>query len=77
MYVKALKPFTERDESGNLFSPAMGAIFEVASVKGASLISQGLAEEYNLITPTGTKTISENGTFDVTQYAEAVVNVGG
>lgn len=77
MYVKALKPFTERDENGNLFSPAMGDIFEVTSDKGASLISQGLAEEYNLITPTGTKTITENGTgIDVTQYATATVNVG-
>lgn len=77
MYVKALIPFTERDDSGNLFSPAMGAIFEVTNTKGASLISQGLAEEYNLITPTGTKTITENGTdIDVAQYATATVNVG-
>lgn len=77
MYVKALIPFTERDNSGNLFSPAMGAIFEVTSTKGAYLISKGFAEEYNLITPTGTKTITENGTgIDVTQYATATVNVG-
>lgn len=77
MYVKALIPFTERDNSGNLFSPAAGSIFEVTSEKGASLISQGLAEEYNLITPTGTKTITENGTgIDVTHYATATVNVG-
>lgn len=105
MYVKALRPFTEYRSDGSFFSPAAGSIFEVTNEKGAELVGNGLAEEYTLITPTGTKsitengtgidvaqyakvdvavpgpagslTITENGTVDVSQYAEVVVNVGG
>ena len=75
MYVRALKPFTEY-LNGAFFSPAGGSIFETTSEKGAALISEGLAEEYTLITPTGTKSITENGTdIDVSQYAKVDVNV--
>jgi len=75
MYVRALKPFTEY-LNGAFFSPAAGSIFETTSEKGAALISEGLAEEYTLITPTGTKSITENGTdIDVAQYAKADVAV--
>lgn len=105
MYIRALKPFTEYRSDGTFFSPAAGSIFEVTSEKGAELVENGLAEEYTLITPSGTKTITqngvdidvveyakvdvavpapsgslniaENGTFDVSEYAEVVVNVGG
>lgn len=75
MYVRALKPFTEY-LNGAFFSPAAGSIFETTSEKGAALISDGLAEEYTLITPTGTINITENGTnVDVAQYAKADVAV--
>lgn len=75
MYVRALKPFTEY-LNGAFFSPAAGSIFETTSEKGAALISEGLAEEYTLITPTGTINITENGTnVDVAQYAKADVAV--
>ena len=68
MYVRALKPFTEY-LNGAFFSTAAGSIFETTSEKGAALISEGLAEEYTLITPTGTKSITENGSdIDVAQY---------
>lgn len=75
MFVKAIKPFT-RFFDGEFFSPANGAIFEATDAAGAEMIAQGLAEEYLLITPTGTKTITENGTdIDVAQYAKADVAV--
>lgn len=75
MFVKALKPFT-RFLNGAFFSPSSGAVFETTSETGAEMISQGLVEEYTLITPTGTKTITANGTdIDVAQYAKADVAV--
>ena len=55
---------------------AHGAIASVDDTLGASLISAGLAEAYTLISPTGSKTITENGTdIDVAQYATVDVNV--
>ena len=75
MYVRALRLFTEYID-GTFFSPATGSIFETTAEKGAELISEGLAEEYTLITPTGTKTITQNGTnIDIAQYAKADVSV--
>lgn len=77
MRVKALIPFTQRDSStGALNSVACGAVIEVEDAEGASLISDGMAEAYTLISPTGTKSITENGTdIDVAEYAKANVNV--
>ncbi len=77
MKIIATKPFTMRNSStGELTSIACGAIATVTDEVGADLISDGYAEEYTLITPTGTKTITENAeNIDVAQYAKATVNV--
>ena len=75
--IHALKAFTMRDSStGKLTSIAHGAIADVDSTVGSQLITDGLAEAYTLITPTGKKTITENGTnIDVAQYEKADVAV--
>ena len=76
MKVKALIPFTLRDaDTGELFSPACGAIINASDELGAQLISDGLAEAYTLITPTGDKSITANGEYDVTEYASVTVAV--
>ena len=78
MKIRALKAFTIRDiETGNLTSIAYGGIAEVSDTVGSSLISDGLAEAYTLVNPTGSVNISSNGTVDVAEYATAVVNVPG
>ena len=76
MKIRALKAFTIRDsETGNLTSIACGGIAEVSDTVGSSLISDGLAEAYTLVTPTGSIEITSNGTVDVAEYATAEVNV--
>ena len=78
MKIRALKAFTIRDsETGNLTSIACGGIAEVSDTVGSSLISDGLAEAYTLVNPTGSVNITSNGTVDVAEYATAVVNVPG
>ena len=77
MKIKALKPFTMRNSStGELTSIACGSIAVMDDEVGAQLITDGLAEEYKLIEPTGSKTITANGEVDVTEYANVTVNVG-
>lgn len=77
MKVRAIIPFTSRDSStGELTSFAKGQILTVTDEVGAQLIADGLADEYTLITPTGTKSITANAEdIDVTAYAKATVNV--
>lgn len=75
MKIRALQALTIRDNSGALNSIAYGAVSDVSSELGEELISDGLAEAYTLISPTGSISITENGTVDVTQYAQASVNV--
>ena len=77
MTIKALIPFTVRDsETGQLISIACGAVATVSETLGNQLIADGLAEAYTQIVPKGSLDISANGTYDVSTYASATVNVG-
>ena len=76
MKIKALKPFCYRNSTtGELTSYACGQIAEVATELGNSFINDGLAEAYTLVSPTGTKSITENDTYDVSEFASAIVYV--
>lgn len=77
MNIKTLNAFTMRDATtGKLTSFAFGEIATVTDEIGTQLISDGLAEVYESIVPSGSKSITANGTYDVTQFASATVNVG-
>lgn len=74
MKVRAIIPFTTRDNStGELTSVAKGQILTVTDEAGAQLISDGLADAYTLITPTGNIEITGTAEVDVTTYAKAQV----
>ncbi len=78
MNIKTKQAFTTQDSGGALTSYEYGQIYAVGSTLGNALISAGLAEEYTgaIAKPYGDKSISENGTYDISEYANAVVNVG-
>lgn len=76
MKIEALIPFTLRDaDTGNLTSIPCHGVVTIDDAVGAQLISDGLAKEFTLITPTGDKSITANGEYDVTQYASVTVAV--
>lgn len=69
--IKALIGFSD-----GVTSLAVGEVASVESTKAAGFISGGLAEEYtDPIVPSGSESITANGTYDVTAKATAVVNV--
>lgn len=73
MKIKALNSLAIVVE-GNITSLGYGDIAEVDDTLGASLISDGLAEAYTLVSPTGNLAITENGT-DIDVYNKATVSV--
>ena len=71
--IKALISFSD----GNISVP-VGGVASVPEADATDYIAGGLAEAYTEpIVPEGKKTIDENGTYDVTEYASVEVNVSG
>ena len=69
MVIRALQAFTLRDaDSGALTSIAHGTFATVTDTVGAALIEDGLAAN-------ATKSITANGTVDVTGYEKVTVAV--
>lgn len=77
MRIRALEAFTIRDaETGKLTSIAYGGVAEFSNAIASQLITDGLAEEYTTLSPTGTKDIIRNDEgIDVAEYAKVNVNV--
>ena len=75
--IKTKQSFTTlNSETGALTSYAYNTVYTVADALATSLIADGPAEAYSEIDPSGSTSVSANGTYDVTQYETVVVNVG-
>lgn len=62
--------------SDGVISMAEGDVREIADATATAYATAGLVEEYvEPIVPTGSMNIETNDTFDVTEYAQVVVNV--
>lgn len=72
--IKALKPFSYR-ESGDVFGIACGEVVELDSTLATGFINAGLAEVHSPVVPSGTKSITANGTYNVSEYESATVDV--
>lgn len=76
MVIKTLKAFTLRNtDTGKLTSFAFGSVATVDNTLANQLITDGFAVEYSPLVPEGTISIVANGTYEVTQYATASVQV--
>ena len=74
--VKAKVAFSARNAStGDITSYAFGEVFTMSSDDATTYKAAGLVEDYEEIDPTGTKSITKNGSYDVTAYETASVNV--
>ena len=72
--IKALKPFSYVN-SGDVFGVACGEVVELDSTLATGFISAGLAEVHSPVIPAGTKSITANGTYNVSEYASATVDI--
>lgn len=74
--IRALLPFVKRESNGSLTNVPCGSIVSVEDTDATALVNGGYAELYTLVEPTGSETITVNGTYDISTKASVVVNVG-